>query len=339
MRSLLPAAALLATAAVAVGCSKRDSSSENPDAALRVVATTTQVADFARAVGGDRVTVSSLLSPNSDPHDYEPKPSDARAVAEADVVLRSGGDLDEWLQDVIQGAGGDATEVTLIDHVETIEGGHHHEHGEEEHAEEEAGHAEEEAGHAEEEEHAGEEQDPHWWQDPRNVVKATEAIRAAFAKADPDGADAYTSGARDYTAQVTKLDAAVERCMTAIPAERRKLVTNHDAFGYFAHRYDVTVLGSIIPALSTSAQASAGDVRRLVDEIKHEKVTTIFPESAIAQRLEEAVARDAGAKVGPALYADTLGPKGSEGETYLGALRHDASAMATGFGGSCTDLP
>jgi ABC-type Zn uptake system ZnuABC Zn-binding protein ZnuA len=325
MRSLLPAAALLAAAAVAVGCSKRDASSDNPDAALRVVATTTQVADFARAVGGDRVSVDALLSPNSDPHDYEPKPSDARAVAEADVVLRSGGDLDAWLQDVIQGAGGDATEVTLIDAVDTIEGGHHHEEGEEE--------------HGAEEEHAGEEQDPHWWQDPRNVVKATEAIRAAFAKADPDGAGGYASGAREYTAQLTELDGAVERCMAAIPAGRRKLVTNHDAFGYFAHRYDITVLGSIIPALSTSAQPSAGDVRRLVAAIKRERVTTIFPESAINQRLEDAVARDAGAKVGPALFADTLGPKGSPGATYLGALRHDASAMATGFGGSCTDLP
>lgn len=330
MRSLLPAAALLATAAVAVGCSKRDASSDNPDAALRVVATTTQVADFARAVGGDRVSVDALLSPNSDPHDYEPKPSDARAVAEADVVLRSGGDLDGWLQDVIQGAGGDATELTLIDHVSTIEGGHHHEEGEEEHG------AEEE--HEDEHGHEGE-QDPHWWQDPRNAVKATEAIRAAFAKADPDGADAYAGGARDYTAQLTKLDGAVERCMAAIPADRRKLVTNHDAFGYFAHRYDITVLGSIIPALSTSAQPSAGDVRRLVATIKREKVSTIFPESAINQRLEDAVARDAGAKVGPALYADTLGPKGSEGATYLGALRHDASAMAAGFGGACTDLP
>ena len=127
--------------------------------------------------------------------------------------------------------------------------------------------------------------------------------------------------------------------MAAIPADRRKLVTNHDAFGYFAHRYDITVLGSIIPALSTSAQPSAGDVRRLVAAIKREKVSTIFPDSAINQRLEDAVARDAGAKVGPALYADTLGPKGSEGATYLGALRHDASAMAAGFGGACTDLP
>ena len=121
--------------------------------------------------------------------------------------------------------------------------------------------------------------------------------------------------------------------MGAADADRRKLVTNHDSFGYFAARYDIEVLGSIVPALSTSAQPSAGDVRRLVAAIKRENVTTIFPESALNQRLERAVARDAGVEVGEPLYADTLGP--DDDGTYLDALRHDAALIAESFGADC----
>lgn len=298
MRRLLP---LLLIAAAAAGCSSDDGGSGS-DAALNVVATTSQVGDIAHQVGGDRVAVDVLLPANADPHDYEPRPSDARAVAEADVVLQSGGDLDAWLGDVVESAGGEAEVVTLIDSV-TRRG-----------------------------------EDPHWWQDPRNVVKATGAVRAAFAEADAEGEPAYADQASSFTREVERLDTAIARCFEGIPAERRKLVTNHDAFGYFAARYDIEVLGSIVPALSSSAQPSAGDVRRLVAAIRRERVTTIFPESALNQRLEDAVARDSGADVGPTLYADALGKPGSEGASYLGALRHDALAMAEGFGGSC-ELP
>jgi ABC-type Zn uptake system ZnuABC Zn-binding protein ZnuA len=301
VRTLLVLTVLIAAAALA-GCSRDPGASGAGDAALRVVATTTQLADLAREVGGERVAVRPLVGPDADPHDYEPRPSDARAVAEADVVLQSGGDLDAWLDDVVEGAGGDAERVR-VDEAVRLRG-----------------------------------DDPHWWQDPRNAVRATERVRAAFAQADPAGAGAYERGAASFTRRVRALDAAIERCMSSIPAARRKLVTNHDAFGYFAARYDIDVLGSIVPALSSSAQPSAGDVRRLVAAIRREDVTTIFPESALNQRLERAVARDAGARVGPALYADALGPRGSEGETYLGALRHDAAAIAAGFGGRC-DLP
>jgi ABC-type Zn uptake system ZnuABC Zn-binding protein ZnuA len=291
---------LLLTLAVLAGCTSTEDS--GGDAALRVVATTTQAADFARQVGGDRVAVTALLGAGADPHDFEPKPSDARAVAQADVVLRSGGDLDAWLGDVVDGAGGDARVVTLIDEVERRA------------------------------------DDPHWWQDPRNVVRAVAAIRDAFVAADAAGEQAYVDGAARYADEVRRLDAAIAQCFADLPAARRKLVTNHDSFRYFAARYDIEVLGSIVPALSSSAQASAGDVRRLVAAIRREGVRTIFPESALSQRLEEAVARDSGAQVGPALLADTLGEPGTAGGTYLGALRHDASAIAKGLGGSC-ELP
>ena len=300
--------AVLAAAAALAGCGDgARAGDERGDATLRVVATTPHAGDFARQVGGSRVRVDTLVPPGADPHDYEPRPSDARAVAEADVVVRSGGEIDAWLDDVVKSAGTDAEQVSLIDGVPTRKG--------------------DEGG-----------VDPHWWQDPRNVVRATGRLRAAFTSADPDGAAAYSAAARRYERAVRSLDEEIAACMAQIPAERRRLVTNHDAFGYLAARYDIRILGSIIPALSTNAQPSAGDIRRLVAAIRREHVTTIFPESALNQRLERAVARDAGAKVGPALYADTLGKPGTEGETYLGALRHDAGAMVAGFGGRC-DLP
>jgi ABC-type Zn uptake system ZnuABC Zn-binding protein ZnuA len=277
MRTVLISLAVGIAALAVIGCA--DDSDGASGGKVRVVATTTQLGDIAKQVGGSRVLVDTILDSNVDPHDYEPRPSDAQAIAEADVVLASGGEVDEWLGDLVDQAGGDAKRVTVKDEI-GVTG-----------------------------------DDPHWWQDPRNAIKAVgNAPRAAV-----------------YRSEITRTDAAIERCIASIPAENRKLVTNHDAFGFFAQRYHIEILGSIIPSRTTAAQPSAGDIRKLVDAIRREGVKTIFPESALNRRVEDAVARDAGAKVGEALFADTVGPAG----TYLGALRHDASAIADGLGGSC----
>jgi zinc/manganese transport system substrate-binding protein len=252
-----------------------------------VVATTPQLADFARQAGGDRVEVRTLLPANVDPHDFEPRPSDARAIAEADYVLRSGGEVDAWLDDLFESAGGD--EDRLLDVGEEIGAGG---------------------------------DDPHWWQDPRMAAKAVDAVAAALA-------GEATEPGRAYAGRIRALDRRIAACMRSIPRERRKLVTNHDAFGWFARRYDIEVLGSIIPGRSTSARPSARDVRELVAAIRREGVRTIFPESALDQRLEEAVAgggRAGGGEGGPPVHP---------GATYVEALRHDAAAMARGFGGDC----
>ena len=283
MRIVLIALTAFAAAAAA-GCG--GSGGSGGDGGLRVVASTEQLADFAREVGGDRVEVDTLLQAGTDPHDFEPRPSDAEAIASADLVLRSGGEIDEWLDDLVGSAGGDADVVDVGEEIGATG------------------------------------DDPHWWQDPRNVLRALDVIGPRL--------DA-TSGARAYAEKVRGLDRRIAVCMRSIPRERRKLVTNHDAFGWFADRYGIEVLGSIIPGRSTSAQPSSRDVRELVDTIRREGVTTIFPESALEQRLEQAVARDAGADVAEPLYADTLGPQGD----YLVALRHDAAVMARGFGGDC----
>jgi ABC-type Zn uptake system ZnuABC Zn-binding protein ZnuA len=266
-----------------------------------VVATTTQAADLTRAVAGNRADVRQILTPNSDPHAYEPRPSDVRAVSGAKVVVRSGGDLDDWLAGVLRNAGSDTTTVELMQAVHTRRG----------------------PGGV----------DPHWWQDPRNAELAVKRIDAALAAADPSGRATYAANAADYLRQLRRMDRAIATCMRRIPARKRRLVTDHDALGYYAHRYGIQVIGAVIPALSTQAQASAGAVARLVRTIRRAAVTTIFPESSTSAKLEQAIARDAGAHLGPPLYADSLGPSGSAGATYLGSLRANTLALAGGFTG------
>jgi ABC-type Zn uptake system ZnuABC Zn-binding protein ZnuA len=290
---LLLAAAVLAVSVSACG----DEGAGGGDAAVGAVATTTQVADLVRAVGGERVAVDGMLPPNADPHDFEPRPSDAADLADADVVFKSGGDLDEWLDELIESAGGDAPTVTLIDSVEATG------------------------------------DDPHWWQDPRNAMLAVEAIREALIEADPDGRGGYERRAAAYLRDLRRLDAGIERCIERVPPGKRVLVTTHDALGYFAERYGIEVVGSVIPSLSTQAQPSAKDVDALVEQIEDEGVEAIFPEAAVSQRLEQAISREAGAEVGEELWTDTLGPEGSGAETYLDAMRANAGALADGMSG------
>jgi zinc/manganese transport system substrate-binding protein len=325
---------LLATALAAAGCgdsASDDGSGGSSQAA--VVATTTIAADLVRNVGGDRVHVDSLVPAGADPHGHEPRPSDAVAISEAELVVKSGGDLDEWLDDLIENAGGDATEVTLLESVETIEGGHAHE----EEADEGEGREEDETdgdeAREDDEAHADEDLDPHWWQDPRNAILAVEAVRDALIKADPDGRRIYERKTRAYTSELRALDDEIERCMQRVPADKRKLVTTHDALGYFAERYDVEVIGSVIPSLSTQAQPSAADVDALVDQIEDEGVEAIFPEAAVSQRLERAISRESGAEVGGELWTDSLGGDESGAETYLDAMRANASTLAEGMSG------
>ena len=290
------AAAVAIAATTLAACGRDSGGSANAPVA---VATTTQVADLARAVAGERSEIRQILQPNSDPHEYEPRPSDVKAVVGVGVVLRSGGDLDGWLDGVLRNAGSGADVVTLIDAVTPRR--------------------------------ADGRVDPHWWQDPRNAIAAVRRIRDALIAADPGGRRAYTANVGAYVAKLRTLDRAIASCMRAIPATERRLVTDHDALGYYADRYGIAVVGTVIPALSTQAQASAGAVARLVRAIRSQGVSTIFPERSVNPKLARAIARDAGATVGPALYADTLGPKGSAGETYIGALRFNTQALAAGF--------
>ena len=294
----MPRLAPVLLAAVLVGgCGGDDGSSGGRS----VVATTTQVADLVREVGGARVDVHGVLRPGGDPHDYEPRPSDVAAVTRADVVFRSGGEVDEWLGEVVENAGGDAEVVTLLDSV------------------------------------ARRGDDPHWWQDPRNAVRAVEAIRARLARVDPGGRAAYARNAARVTRALRGLDRGIAACVAKVPERERRIVTTHDSLGYFARRYGIEVVGAVIPSLSTQAQASAGDVEELVAQIRRERVRAVFPESAVNPDIERAIANESGASVGDPLYADSLGPEGSDGETYLGALAADAGALVRGMSGGRVD--
>ena len=310
MRSAARAVALAAcalTAATACGAGDPPAAGQN---GLRVVATTTHVADFARNVGGRRVEVRALLGPGVDPHDYEPRPGDVRAVAEAKLVLRAGGEVDAWMDELVASAGGDRPDVALIDSVSTIE---------------RPG-----AGAV----------DPHWWQDPRNAQAAVARIRDALTAADPGGRSEYRRNAKRYLDELRALDRRFAACMAGVPDAERKLVTTHDALRYFARRYDIEVVGAAIPALSTQAQPSAGETARLVRQIRAEGVRAIFAETGVSPKLERAIADEAGARLGRPLWADALGPPGSGAETYLRAMRANADAMVEGFSGgrrSCRD--
>ena len=317
IRRGVPIVFLLAAAMVA-GCgSGDDSASGGGD--VQAVATTTQVGDLVRAVAGDRAEVTQILQPNSDPHGYEPRPSDARAIAGADVVFQSGGELDEWLDDLIDSAGSeDVQQVELIQGVETIAAD----------------------GNADEHDVThGDGADPHWWQDPRNAIAAVEGIRGALTAADPEGREEYEANARAYTERLRRLDRGVAACIEEIPRAQRKLVTTHDALAYYANRYGIEVVGALIPSLSTAAQPSAGDTEKLVDQIEREDVKAIFPESAVNPKLERAVARETGAEIGQPLWADALGPAGSDGATYVESIQSNTDAIVSGLTGgaqSCT---
>jgi zinc/manganese transport system substrate-binding protein len=284
-----------ALALAAAGCGDSEGEDGSGGGAVFAVATTTIAGDIVRNVGGNRIHVDTLVPADADPHDFEPRPSDAVALADAELVVKSGGDLDEWLDDLIDSAGGDAAELTLLDSVRAIG------------------------------------DDPHWWQDPRNAILATEAVRDALAEADPDGRRAYERNAALYVRELRALDDDIERCMQRVPPEKRKLVTTHDALGYFADRYGLEVIGSVIPSLSTQAQPSAKEVDALVEQIEEERVEAIFPEAAVSQRLERAISRESGAEVGRELWADSLGGEGSGAETYVDAMRANADALAEGM--------
>jgi zinc/manganese transport system substrate-binding protein len=301
----------LALTVLIAACGSDSDSGSDADGDVTVVATTTEVADLVRSVGGERVDVRGLLSAGADPHGYEPRPSDASSIQDAAVVFKSGGEIDEWLDELVDNAGGDAEVVALIDSVETIEGGH-------------------EEG----------ETDPHWWQDPRNAMLAVEAIRDGLSAADPDGRPVYERNAAAYTRELRGLDREIAACVGKLPPSKRKLVTTHDSLGYFARRYGVEVIGSVIPSLSTQAQPSAGDIAALVDQVREERVEAVFPEAGTSERLEQALAREAGAQVGEPLWADTLGDDGSGAETYLGAMAANTAALVEGMsGGSVSCRP
>ncbi|HYG96416.1 MAG TPA: metal ABC transporter substrate-binding protein, partial [Solirubrobacterales bacterium] len=334
-RRALAASALLGLALVGAGCG--GSGGDGGDE-LTVVATTTQIADFAREVGGEDVEVHQLLQPNSDPHDYEPRPSDVQAVAEADVVFASGDGLDEWVEEVASDSGTDAEVVDLAAVAPIrLPGEGEEEHApEEEHAEEEE-HPEDE--HAPEEEHEEGEHhhdskyDPHWWHDPRNAEAAVGEIERTLIALEPSRKAEFELNAGAYEKRLRALDAGIAACIDSVSAADRKLVTDHDAFNYFAGRYGIEVVGAVIPSQTTQAQSSAKELSELADTIEAEDVQAIFPESSLSSKVAQAIADQTGVSAAYTLYGDSLGPEDSSGSTYIEMEAANADAVVKGLTG------
>jgi ABC-type Zn uptake system ZnuABC Zn-binding protein ZnuA/ABC-type Mn2+/Zn2+ transport system permease subunit len=300
----LAVAGLVIAALLVVGCGSSGSSSGQ----LKVVATTTQIGDFVRDVGGNAVAVDQILQPNTDPHEYEPRPSDVAGAAEAKLVFANGDELDSWVEQIVSDSGSDAEIVDLGAIVPERRPG--------------------ESSGAEASRY-----DPHWWHDPRNAEAAVTAIERHLAAADPSHRREFQRNAGAYLAKLRALDAGIARCMSAVPAGSRKLVTDHDAFGYFADRYGIEVVGAVIPSQTTQAQPSAKDLSELAKLIEREHVEAIFPESSLSPKVAEAIASQTGASSNYSLYGDTLGPEGSSGATYLTMEAANANAMVRGFTG------
>jgi ABC-type Zn uptake system ZnuABC Zn-binding protein ZnuA len=270
---------------------------------LRVVATSTQVADLAANVGGDRVQVTSLLKPGIDPHDYEPSPADIDAIAHADLVLENGVGLEAWLGDTIDSSGFDGPVVDTSQGVRLRM--------------------------------AGGAADPHIWQDPRNAERMAANIERGLAAAEPSAATTFQANLAAYTRQLQALDSEVQRQIDSLA--NKKLVTNHDAFGSYIDRYGLQLVGSVIPSFDTSAELSGRDIGDLVAEIKATRVKAVLSETSLPPRTAETIGREAGVKVvtgEDALYGDTLGPPGSDGDTYLKMIRHNTRTIVSNLSGS-----
>jgi ABC-type Zn uptake system ZnuABC Zn-binding protein ZnuA/ABC-type Mn2+/Zn2+ transport system permease subunit len=310
-RRLGLAAAAVATAALLGSCG---GSGDGSNGHLEIVATTTQIADWAREVGGNSVQVDQILKPNTDPHEYEPRPSDVENAANAKLVFASGDNLDSWIGDVVSQSGSGAKVVDLGTRIPVRVPG----------------------------ESIGPEAskyDPHWWHDPRNTEAAVTEIEGQLSAADFKDRAAFHRNAQAYLAKLRALDRGIARCISRIPASDRKLVTDHDAFGYFAKRYGIDVIGAVIPSQTTEAQPSAKDIANLTDLIDKEGVKAIFPESSISPKLAKAIAAQTAASADYTLYGDTLGPADSKGATYLQMERANADAMARGFTGGGHGCP
>jgi ABC-type Zn uptake system ZnuABC Zn-binding protein ZnuA len=288
-------AALLVLLLLAASACTQTALATPPPGTIAVVATTTQMQDLVRTVGGRRVHVVGILRPNVDPHDFEPTPASVAALSHAKLVVESGAGLDAWADQLVAAAGSGAPVFDAAAGL-PLRGS-----------------------------------DPHWWGDPVLVERVAAALARRLGDVDPGHRADYARNGVRYIRQVARMDAANRRLVATVPARERKLVTNHDAFGYLAAHYGIRVVGSVFPALSSAAQPSASDVADLIERIRSQHVRAVFTESSLDPALERQIASEAGVRVYADLYGDSLGPAGSPGATYLGVERWNVRAMVAGF--------
>jgi ABC-type Zn uptake system ZnuABC Zn-binding protein ZnuA len=266
---------------------------------LRVVATTVQITALTKAIAGNAIDLTGLVPAGADPHEFEPRASDLVAVEGADLILRHGVGLDDWLDKTLK-AGKKAKLVTVTAGIRLRK--------------------ETEDGKVVE--------DPHVWHDPVNAKKMVDTIVAALDRADPAHKPTYDANGVAYTKRLDAAAAQVRAILGEIPPANRKLVTNHDAFGYFAKAFGLKIVGAVIPSVSTQAEPSAADIAKLLETIKREKVKAIFAESDVNPKLATTLAKEAGVKIVADLHGDSLGQPGSGAETVEGMWLANARKIA-----------
>lgn len=268
---------------------------------LKVVATTTQMADFVREIAGDRVELSQIIQPGIDPHEYTATTEDARTFSNADFVVRNGVGLEQSFEKLLETKLREKKVFTAADHIKVAASDDADEHPE---------------------------GDPHIWFSAGKVMTICKELTTKLMYLDPANADFYLANNTAYQAKLQELDDYVRAQIATIPLANRKLVTSHDVFGYYAEEYGLEIVGTVIPSISTDARPSAQQIAELVEKIKQQKVAAVFTDRSINTELATQVAQEANVKVVTDLYTDSLGDSGSAAATYLEMLRYDTDLIA-----------
>lgn len=273
---------------------------------LPVVATFSILADMVQNVGGDRIALATLVGRNADAHVYAPSAADARTLSNAKVVFANGLGYEGWINRLIKASGTKAAVIVASKGVSPRRGGHTH------------GDAHDNA-------------DPHAWQSAANAKIYVGNIRDALIAADPAAKAVYEANASVYLAKLDALDKAVRAAVERIPAERRRVITAHDAFGYFKDAYGIDFIAP--QGVSTESEVSARDLARIITQIKRQKIPAVFLENIMDQRLAKRIADETGAKIGGTLFSDALTEETGNAPTYIDMIRHNISALAEALTG------
>jgi zinc/manganese transport system substrate-binding protein len=269
---------------------------------LKVLVTFSILGDLVKNVGGDRVEVTTLVGPNSDAHVYSPAPADAKKVAEARVIIVNGLGFEGWMARLLKASGTKATPAVASKGVKPRQqaDSHGHSHGS---------------------------VDAHAWQSVANVKIYVANIRDALISADAPGKATYEANAKAYAAALDALDHEVRDAVAAIPKDRRRIITSHDAFGYFQNAYGIAFIAP--QGVSTESEASARDVARIIVQVKKQRIPAVFLENVTDPRLIERIAKESGAKIGGKLYSDALTDANGEAPSYIGMIRHNVKQLVS----------
>lgn len=275
---------------------------------VRVLAIETFMADIAQNVAGNRLTVEALMPIGADPHGFEPTPRDVARVAECDVLIVNGAGFEEFLDKLLENAGGQRYILIASAGLTSRETPGEHKANSQHHPE----------------------GDPHFWLDPNNVITYVENIRAGLSQVDPDGARIYAANAQAYITRLQELDKWIAEQVAQIPPERRLLVTNHASLGYWADRYGFQVIGAIVPAVSSGASPSAQQMAQLIDQIKASGARAIFLETGANPQLAHQIARETGIRVVTELYTHSVTEASGPAPTYIEMIRYNTQAIVEG---------